>query len=379
MSNIATIGLNGIVTAIKMMRGGRAHSLVDIAKATRVQPQCLVSADMLFEAATPEISQSLLSQFAGFYLQAVAVSTNVGRVSVLEKLDRLNPNRDILSDAAFWDSALDFQSYHNKLPDYNKPRAKLSMEAETSPQAMAEHLDDTYKTAIGHGEGKEQLGVKDPSASIREAVNLSVGKIIGVEIQDGANKATIPVAIRLMVNSVPSAELAHILSTGAKDKTWLGRWRAYKSGEIDFWKDLVLAQDLIIQHRKNLLNDTTGFYTGNSSRATNNGLAGALAMKPSLGTISNLAIISKDTASEIELKINGSLNNPRIRNAIFEHTAMMILAVYDKDYDRVTFYYHGIAEKTELGVRDLRSSNKGDGANVTDILKAFLGGGAPSL
>jgi hypothetical protein len=349
---IAKIGLNGFVSAIAMMRAGKAHSLIDYAKATRVQPLCLVSADLLFEPATSDITQALLSSYTAFYLQAVAVSTTVGKISVLDKLDRLNPNRDMLSDAAYWDSALGLESFQNKLPNYRKPAAQLAMEA---------------------GEFKAVDSVA------KEAANLSVGKVIGVEITDGDKKFTIPVSVRLMVNSVPTAELAHILSLGSKDTTALGRWRQFKSGEIDFWRDGILCMDLITAHRRNLLNDKDGIYTEIQHRQTNNGIMGMLDMKPSLGTISNLAVISKETQTELELHINGSLSNPRIRNAIFENTALMILAVYDKDYDRVTFYYHGMAEKTEVGVKDLRSANKGDGANITDILKAFTSGGVAAF
>jgi hypothetical protein len=182
-----------------------------------------------------------------------------------------------------------------------------------------------------------------------------------------------------MVNSVPTSELAHILSLGGKDTSALGRWRSFKSGELDFWRDLFMCQDLITAHRKNLLNDKDGLYTEISHRKTNNGIMGALDMKPSLGTISNLAVISKETQVELELQVNGSLNNPRIRNSIFESTALMILAVYDKDFERVTFYYHGIAEKTEVGVKDLRAANKGEGPNITDILKAYSAGAAPAF
>lgn len=380
MSDIATIGLNGIVTAIKMMRANTAHSLIDYAKATRVQPLCLVGADMLFEAATPEIMQSLLSNFAGFYLQAVAVSTTVGKISVLDKLDRLNPNRDMLSDAAFWDSAdLQFEAYQNKLPNYNRPREQLALEAHARLSLEAVNVITASMDPKAIKPVDAKIDGKDASSVAKEAANLSVGKVISVEITDSGQKATIPVAIRLMVNSVPTSELAHILSLGSKDTTQLGRWRAYKSGEIDFWRDLVLCQDLITAHRKNLVNDKDGLYTTIQHRQTNNGIMGMLDMKPSLGTISNLAVISKDTQTELELAINGSLNNPRIRNAIFENTSLMILAVYDKDYDRVTFYYHGIAEKSEVGVRDLRSSNKGDGPNITDILKYLSAGSAPAF
>jgi hypothetical protein len=353
---IAKIGLNGFATAIAMMRAGKAHSLIDYAKATRVQPLCLVGADLLFEPATSDILQSLLASFTGFYLQAVAVSTTVGKVTILDKLDRLNPNRDTFSDAAFWDSALGLESYQNKLPNYSKVDLKLTMEAKEA--------ENNFKSV---------------DSVAKEAANLSVGKIVGVEIVDNGQKATIPVSVRLMVNSVPTSELAHILSLGGKDTSALGRWRSFKSGELDFWRDLIMCQDLITAHRKNLLNDKDGLYTEISHRKTNNGIMGALDMKPSLGTISNLAVISKETQVELELQVNGSLNNPRIRNSIFESTALMILAVYDKDFERVTFYYHGIAEKTEVGVKDLRAANKGEGPNITDILKAYSAGAAPAF
>jgi hypothetical protein len=354
---IAKIGLNGFATAIAMMRAGKAHSLIDYAKATRVQPLCLVDAELVHDQATPDILQSLLANFVGFYLQAVAVSTTIGKITVLDKLDRLNPNRDMVNDAAFWDSALGLEAYQNRLPNYSKPQKNLSMEA----------------TEVAGLSGKTVETVA------KDAAALSVGKIIGVEISDNGQKATVPVSVRLMVNSVPSAELAHILSLGGKDTSALGRWRQFKSGEIDFWKDLILCQDLINAHRKNLVNDKDGLYTEISTRKTINGVMGMIDGKPSLGTISNLAVISKETQSQLELEINGSLNNPRVRNSIFEKTALMILAVYDREFDRVTFYFHGIADKTEVSVRDLRVANKGDGPNITDILKAYTAGAAPAF
>jgi hypothetical protein len=57
----------------------------------------------------------------------------------------------------------------------------------------------------------------------------------------------------------------------------------------------------------------------------------------------------------------------------------MFLVVIDKQYERVTFYHRGINQATELGVRDLKASQKGNGPDVSDILRAYTMGQNPRL
>jgi len=58
---------------------------------------------------------------------------------------------------------------------------------------------------------------------------------------------------------------------------------------------------------------------------------------------------------------------------------VMSMAVIDKQWERVTFYHRGIDMHTEVGMRDLKIANKGSGPDVSDILKAYQMGNAPSL
>lgn len=396
---LAKIGLNGFATAIQLIRAGKAHSLTDYAKATRVQPLCLVDADVTFADGTKDIMSTLLNAFAAYYLQAIAISANVGRVNVLSQLDRLNPNRNLASDAAFWDSAkFSVEQYQFGLPNYRK---MVSLEA--MPVTVAAASTPAFKATVSAGVGSlskssgdkllakpEMKGNDDTvtngasdsknfQAVVNENANLSVGKVIGVEIKDGDQSATIPVSIQFMANTVPSHELAHILSLGSEDTSTVARWNSWKAGDIDFWKDLVLTQDLITAHRKNLMKDKDGLYTAIKHRQSKNGIMGMLDMKPSLGTISNIAVISQATATQLELKINGSLSSPKVRERIFENTSLMILAVYDKDFERVKFYYHGISEASEASVASLRTANKGEGPNINDLLKAYSMGSGGML
>lgn len=43
----------------------------------------------------PDVLQSLQSIFSGYYLQALAISTNIGKINVVKHLDKLNPNRNV--------------------------------------------------------------------------------------------------------------------------------------------------------------------------------------------------------------------------------------------------------------------------------------------
>ena len=87
-----------LLTARKEAVGINAYiktgSLIDVGKLARVEPICLVDADVINLEYTPIIMQSLQSIFSGYYLQAISLTGNVGGISIASKLAPLNPNRD---------------------------------------------------------------------------------------------------------------------------------------------------------------------------------------------------------------------------------------------------------------------------------------------
>ena len=77
------------------LRGARSDSLIEYSKPTRVEPIVLLDDRVASLNFTNDIMQSLTSIFAGYYLQAVALSVNVGKVDVIRLLDKVNPDRDL--------------------------------------------------------------------------------------------------------------------------------------------------------------------------------------------------------------------------------------------------------------------------------------------
>jgi hypothetical protein len=431
------LGLSTIRKITDLWRGAKADSLIDYTQVGRVEPIVLIDADALYFDSLGEVQQSLLSIFAGYYLQAIALSTTVGKVDVMRHLDKLNPRRnpvDSAADSMGW--LLATESYKDALPMYGV--ANIALEAEKDSGSYKEKLDhakfdfdasnvyakrkmdeeqlrqraeetqrnyEFNKEKFGHEKAmsmakseleKQGLAInqqklkdsysasemsigRDTLSTIKELSNLSVGKMLSVSITDGLHKAEIPIAIRLMASSLPSASLIHILSHASKDNSFKERYHAWKSGRIAFIRDLCLCQDLIDTHRKNLMADKDGIYTNLIKRQRGNQLSTLVSGNPSVATASNLVIMTTDTVAQLELRLDGKMSDFHIREKVFKDTYIMIMAVIDKQWDRVTFYHRGISAPTQVGIRDLKSSNKSSGPDVSEILRAYQLGNAPSL
>lgn len=220
---------------------------------------------------------------------------------------------------------------------------------------------------------------KDTMQTIKELSNLSVGKLFEVQITDGLHKASIPVSVRILASTMPTESLVHILSLGNKDISMKERWHAFKAGELDGIRDMVLCRDLIDAHQKTLMHDKDGIYSNLVSRTRNNTLSAIVSANPTVAAASNMAVISKATADMLESSINGRLKDYKTREKVFKSTSLMIMAVLEKDWGRVTFYTRGIDVGTTVSVKSLKASNKGSGPDVSDILRAYQLGNSPSL
>jgi hypothetical protein len=260
MSNNFQSLQEAVRTCLDYWKAGKTDSLIDFTKPTRVEPICIVDAAVIHNAMLPEVMQSLLSIYTGYYLQAISVMATVGKVQVLKQLDRLNPERDLLENAAnsnFFTMVK--ENYSDRLP---MPLKSTAMEAQGADvKKMQAEMDEMRKKLEAQGKAPPIGITKDSIATAKELSNLSVGKLINVEIQDGGNKQSIAVNVRLITSSVPTKTLIHILTLDGEDKSWNDRMRGFMSGRLKWIKDGIFCQDLIDAHRKNLIADKDGAYT----------------------------------------------------------------------------------------------------------------------
>lgn len=409
------LGEAGLVTVGKIidaMRSGTANSYVDYTRTSRVEPQLIVDSSALFYENTPVVTQSLHSAFSAYYLLAWnMLQATVDNVAVARHLDKLNPNRSVRDSVvdtagAIW--MLSNESFKHRLPKFGRP----SNEA-TDPRLPSQADMDLAQRMMEEGEKMTSRIVRDAVSDaahgikndlkkaqkadeneknlmqpgglvarstevIKEASNLSVGKLLEVQISNNGSKQTLPIMIRLLASTMVPDLMTEFLSTGNIDTSMSGRWVKYQSGQINF-VDLLTARDLVRNHKKNLMQDKTGLFTTLTNQQRSNKLAGMFSLNPSVANSSNLVVTTTETIKKVELAIGDKFSNFKARQRLFDHTGLFIVAVIDQEYDRVKFYTTDIPSVSDLSIRECKAANKNEGASITDILKAYQLGNAPSF
>jgi hypothetical protein len=257
----------------------------------------------------------------------------------------------------------------NKFPN-DTPEKR--MEKALQDAEIKKFVEDQYKK-----DPVSSVATKDISKMVTDVANLAVGKVIEVTITEGDHTARIPVTIRLRVTSMPSPVLVETLAVGGVDVTAGSRWKAWRAGELGFWSDIVLAQDRIDAHRNAVRKDASGFYNAVYSRANKNLSAEILGAGPSVGTASAIIVLTEQTKKDLERKIGGRLSDYKTRQNIFINTFSMLMCVVDQEWETVTIYHRGIEMPTELAASYLKTSSKGNGPDVAEIMKAYQLGNAP--
>ena len=120
--NVATLATNILSEAAE-------GSLIDYTAVLRNEPIVMMEDSLVHQAVSSDVLKFLTNLFAGYYLQAVAITNNIGNVNVMQVLDRLNSKRDVLSNAK-----AEFVSRESFAP---RPQFKLTPEiSKESAQLM---------------------------------------------------------------------------------------------------------------------------------------------------------------------------------------------------------------------------------------------------
>jgi len=399
MSLMSSSLLKNLSSSNKKMVGDRLQenngrlfpvdNLAKLTQSTRVEPIAMVDQRLAGLEASTQSLLALSALFTAYYLQAVALLVNVGRVNTMRLLDSINPNRDVTSAAGTYlaNQIMSSESYRYGLPYADT--AVPSFEDATDLNARLNKLEE--RAGRQEKDPSKGTGMKIDAGMqkdiINETASLSVGRLVNVTIRsatkDGKDEeATIPIMIRLMVNLMAPSILTHILgdnSSNTSAKEMFHTWRAKGGGFANFWRDIIFAQDLIDEHRKTLMKDGSGVYEDILSRNRGNKYTSALTQVPSLNNAANLVVISAQTARDLETKIGGKLDDYAVRQRVFKSSYLLFLVVVDTEWDRVTFYTRDIKTPNRLSVKELKVSNKGTGPDVEQILKAYQLGNAPTI
>lgn len=355
------------------VRSVRSESLIEYTRPTRIEPIALIDHTISDLPAMKDLSLSLTSLYAAYYLQAAALSAQVGNARVIRTLDKLNPDRDPI-DSFGTVLSLESKSHNNPYlfqgaTESRKPQ--ISLRTRPAVEAIME---------LGLvSEAPKVSNNKDNQREIANlAMNLSTGLVINVDFTIDSHTATIPVTVRLITSITDPEVQKQMILYSAKDKTLKARYFGYKTGELSL-KDLMFATDLIDAHRDGLLRDNTNKYADIIKRKNRSRLSGLISGNPSVNVASNILVISKDNMEDVEAQIGGKISNFKLRQRVFKDTYLVLLAVIDPRWEQVTIYHRGIPTPTDLSFKDLKNSKGSPNIDMTEILKSYQLGRNPTF
>lgn len=392
MINFSETPLASIGAIRSFARAAKTTSLINASAPSRVEPVTLIDNTIALIPEIDDVLQSALNMFSCYYLLAFDLSIPINGINVLKRLDQLNPNRSV-SDAVLSTDWAE-ESYHSGLGVSTMEGINLFDYTEEASNTTVNHYGGQGGNArarggnasVGNINVKTSSGDKGTNQSshgnqkeLRESDNLSVGKMLELTIKEGSHEARFNVMVRLMARVVRADILANVLTMDRRKLTVIERWHQMRSGEISFFADYLLGRDLIKAHRKNLVNDDTGIYKAEIERNRKNTVAGLVSGRPSLAGSSTIAVVSRETANQIERTIRGRLTDKRKRDDFFSKNNLMTLVVVDPDDSTVTFFSESINTFTEVTFNQLKRVSQSKNQDLLPLLSAFKDSKSPIL
>lgn len=377
--NVATLATNILSEAAE-------GSLIDYTAVLRNEPIVMMEDSLVHQAVSSDVLKFLTNLFAGYYLQAVAITNNIGNVNVMQVLDRLNSKRDVLSNAkAEFVSRESFapRPQFKLTPEISKESAQLMYPAYYRPSVESYDEVSVESTILDNKDNNapdvnNAVG-RDAVKTLNDAPNLATGKIFEVVIENEGKRATIPVSVRLNPLSCSPGLVQEMLSLGDIRNSTIERFRRWREGELEFINDLILCNDLVEKHYSLLKADKHGIYKDILKRRRNNRLSALITQSTSLATASSMCIITEDTASDLQMAIGGKLADSKVRASVFARCSLMFLVVIDPELQFIRIYHRGIAYPMELTYGEIKNQAKGNGPDVMELLKAFSAGNRPNI
>lgn len=398
----ATDGINAIGNAIdaydtaKTLTGETSFS--EFTRAANLEPRVMVEDTLKTLPQLPKFLMGLTNIYTAYYLQAISLTATINDVSVISILDRFNPNRDASlsrllkninnarKDKSNLYAKFSKESYAYVLPNYKNygivpVNMQKALEAQAENLIPAENAKDAkeIKEEIKQELEKERINYNVSSGlkNIQEADNLAVGRLVQVKLTQNEHTYEVPVAVRVRPMFVPKLIMRELVALGDVKQSWSERWHKMRSGEISFISDWIFQSDVINHKRKLLALDKQGLYRELINRRKNNKLAALTTGHVSLGSASSFIVISAQTAKEVELTTGQSLTNAAFRAKVFGENSAMMIIIIDTEWERVVTYTRGINGGVDYSFKDFEGFGKGNGPDITEIMKAYALGNNP--
>lgn len=375
------------------------NSLSEFTSSANVEPRAMVEETLSNLPQLNHILMALTNIYAAYYLQSIALSATVGKVSVVSRLDRFNPNRkaDIqgtlktLVEDSMKPATESFMNYGYKLPNYKtltksdvmfaRP-SKLALEAANAPaggnqQPKKDPIEIKGTLDVNMKQPPAKSDISQGLKHIADMDNLAVGRLLSVDVVIDGKAITVPVAVRVRPMSVPKLIIRELVALGDIRESWKERWHRMRSGELSLVSDWIFQSDIIKKKRELMKLDKQGLYKEMLKRRRDNRLAAAVSGNVSIGSASSYILITEETAREVEARTGMPITSVEFRNRIFAENSAFMILVFDVEWERIRVYTRGLSGEANYTFKQFENMGKGNGPDIMDIMKAYTQNSLP--
>lgn len=362
-----------------LYRGANSDSIIDFSRPARNEFLTLIEDDLVALPYIGDVAQSALTLTSCYFLSSLSLLMDIPELQVLRKLDQINAKRDPV-ESLLGSGASAYKFFGTE----NHDGSDVGVEHWFGdPMNSIAGLEASHTTIVDEAsKAPSPVGAafgRETAVTLKELANLSVGKQFEVVFEKDGNKQPVQLSIRLMVTNTDRGSIKSIIATGSMNNNMKERIIRARAGQLGWFKDLILCNDLVDEARKTRIKDKSGFYEHMMRKRSKNFLSGLLSMAPSINNASAVIIMSGETAKAAALELGGELTQFSIRQKVFEVTQTMLMFVVDTQWETVTIFHRGIDRYNEMRVSELKRANgKADG-NIEDILRAYSAFTNPTL
>lgn len=333
-----------------------------LTRETRVDPFCLLDTSLLNQSYTDDLLSTSLDILVAYYMQAVSI-LNVGKgVSPVTLLRKLNNDPGNLASESL------------KPTDYPDNYVfGLTTESRTS-RGGGRTYDPNGPRPVPVNQGKHAGVPTEVSRS-----NQVVGKMLKIPFDTGEGIAEVLVNFYLDIINVPPPAMVNYMQLGKPSLSFSNRLRALRAGKIRLWRDFILAGDLVEDHKKLMLMDRNNIIKTIIERRAAGLKRAAEGGGRSYGVSSNCILVSTDTLDQVEASLGGPIEDEHVRATLFNELSLLVMAVVDKEFKRITFYYRNKPHGQTVSASALKSANSKGGINLEDFAKALASPKTPTF
>lgn len=361
----------GLIDLMRQIEDSTSLSLPQYIKRAVINSRAFIQRECADAEILPDVMTAVMNMYVGF----VMTTANMNRY-----VDKTNTVRDIMSTVAT-------EAF----------TGQQSLERNSIPSSIEDklaYLNGSFKPAKMEFDSLEPTKSHTSTTSgskiheVPSDVNLPSGRIIeigfGKPDQKGNSQkstvATVTMFLQIsptfITSAVASAFIGCNFSPSIKQ-----RYLQMNTGEISFWKDFVLGNDMRKNRRKALRQDKDGalkeMFDKQQSSISDAWLKMIL-FYAEKQNIANSILVFDSYTFQKACNDNGlKFDNYASRQRFFDKTfAMMVLVINQMD-NKVSMYFNGWETRAEYTFAQMRVAAKNSKYDLGDIMKAYGQGMAP--